>query len=679
MPQALQFIIWTGTFLILLTPLVVAKQLYFPFVTSKVFYFYALTQVIFGAWLVLLLFEPKYRPKPNLILTALAIFLAVLFLSAILGVDFYESFWSQFDRMSGLLTWLHFFAFFITISSFFRDKKSWIKIFSFSVLTASIVGLIGLGENLDQVKTFSDRGGSTLGNSSYLGAYLLFNLFFSAFIYFTFDKGSKKTLALSGFLVILISLIFSGANAALISAFGGMILALCLYLVFSSSRKSGKILGAFVIAVFVLIFAFSGFFLFKDGSTVNKWFVENVGKARLVVWEGAWQGFLEKPVLGWGLENFDIVFVKHFNPCLYTDECGGEAWFDRAHNIVLDTAVTGGILGVLSYTFLLLSFLFVLWRGVFKIKNVSVLSASVFSSLIVAYFVQNLTFFDVASIQIMFFLMLAFGASLSFEFYEEEKNEYNKAVADKKFLGDFFEKTKVLWIAVVSVFTAYSLLFIVILPLNSAYNANKVFAVDYGTSEKKELYEKIISRSPIGNDEALSRLSANLVEFHTQGNFKHDYLEKVIEEFEFFIEELERSAKRNPEDFRTRLRLTELYNRYVVISARVQRVSEFQLTEESDKAVESAEKLVKLSPNHPQALIELSQAVIFKEEFEKALELNKKAIELEPGLINPYFFALHIALNLMNDKAEAEKIAQSAVSQNPLWESDFKAYLSVSD
>ena len=72
---------------------------------------------------------------------------------------------------------------------------------------------------------------------------------------------------------------------------------------------------------------------------------KTTGVSRLNNWKIAYEGFKEKPVLGWGQENYQYVFAKHFLPEMYNDA----PWYDRSHNFLLDWLVSGGILGLLSF------------------------------------------------------------------------------------------------------------------------------------------------------------------------------------------------------------------------------------------------------------------------------------------------------------------------------------------
>ena len=127
LPNLLTRIVRYGVYFVLFTPLIVSSKFYFPFVGPKSIYFMALVEIVFFAWLILAIFYKEYRPRKNLIFLALILFLAILAISSVLGVNPSNSFWSKFERMTGLLMWFHLFAFFLVTSSVFRKKDDWYK------------------------------------------------------------------------------------------------------------------------------------------------------------------------------------------------------------------------------------------------------------------------------------------------------------------------------------------------------------------------------------------------------------------------------------------------------------------------------------------------------------------------------------------------------------------------
>ena len=82
--------------------------------------------------------------------------------------------------------------------------------------------------------------------------------------------------------------------------------------------------------------------------------------ARLFLWVIAVKGWEERPILGWGQENFPYIFAKHYDPGMY----GRAAWVDRAHDALtkdgsrvdrahdiffFDWLTAGGVLGLFTY------------------------------------------------------------------------------------------------------------------------------------------------------------------------------------------------------------------------------------------------------------------------------------------------------------------------------------------
>jgi hypothetical protein len=112
-----------------------------------------------------------------------------------------------------------------------------------------------------------------------------------------------------------------------------------------------------------------------------------------VVWEGGLEAFKEKPLLGWGPDNFEQAFQKYFDNRLYQEDYIGEVWFDRAHNVVVDTLVDVGVLGALAMLAVAGAFILIVYRahkrGVVEEREAMLLYALPF-----VHFLQLQTGFD---------------------------------------------------------------------------------------------------------------------------------------------------------------------------------------------------------------------------------------------------------------------------------------------
>ncbi len=114
------------------------------------------------------------------------------------------------------------------------------------------------------------------------------------------------------------------------------------------------------------------------------------------------KGVMEKPIFGWGQGNFYQVFDKYYDPRMYDQE----PWFDRAHNIIFDWLVAGGILGFGAYLSVWFFVLWYLWRA--PESSLSRIDKSVFTGLLVAYAFHNFFVFDNVVSYLLFFALLAF-------------------------------------------------------------------------------------------------------------------------------------------------------------------------------------------------------------------------------------------------------------------------------
>jgi O-antigen ligase len=649
-------IIRFATYLALFTPLIVNGRFFFPFVGPKSLYFLAFSEIIFFCWLILISIDSKYRPKRNTLLIALSIYLFIFILSSLLGVNVSYSFWSKYERMTGILMHLHLFAFFLVLSSTFKedDFKKFFALSNFVAILASFIAL-------SNIKNPSMRGGGTLGNESFLGTYLLFNLFFA--LYLTLKtKRVARVLSIISFVILSFSLLLIGVNleklsflkalsaiflsqgarAAKLSFYGGLILLLFLWLT-TSKRKTLKILGSSFL-IFSLLFSSFVFFslLTHPEGFFRKIIEKEVGTfgGRMPVWQGAWKGFLERPWLGWGPENFEFSYLRYYNPCMPTQECGGEMWFDRAHNIIFDTLISTGILGMISYLFIFVAAFYILWKNFFK-KKIDFVVPGVFTSLFIAYFIQNLTVFDMISSLLVFFLTLSFVASI------EEKKESEKE-ENKKLNPTYFFFLLVFFLISFNKF--------VIQPTLADSYMISAIKEKVGSSQRLEYFQKTLSTSSLGKFQ--------IRQFFAENEMEHlnpkDLDDKTKKEIEFLIGELKKSTEESPLDFKSFLFLGDLYNLYIFFDA-----SKIQ---EGEKVLRKA---LEISPKNQQAYWSLAQNLIYQGRIGEAISLAEKAVDLEPKYKNSHL----ILIKVLKIAGEEEKIRQKieeALKINPDWEEDFK-------
>ncbi|MFC1595223.1 O-antigen ligase family protein [Patescibacteria group bacterium] len=372
------WIIRTGIFLLLFTPLIVAQDLFFPFITGKAFFFRIIVEIIFGAWLSLAILNPEFRPRKSPLLWVLLAFFSIVVIATIFGADPYHSFWSNFERMEGLVTHLHIFALFVVIAHSFKSQKEWFYFFNASLAISLISAVYGLLQSMGKVPIIGGgRPFAFFGNSIYLAVYLMFHLFIASALFNKIRITWARITYAVIFLFELFVFFLAASRGAFIGLCSGVVVIALLFLFFLRS-KYFRIAG---IAIILCISVLAGVIIFFPESPIvqmsgifNR--LTNISLSslkddpRIMIWGIAWEGFKEKPVLGWGPENFIIPYAKYYNPNLF----GNEAWFDRAHNMLLEWLVTTGISGFLLYIGMSLSALALLIKFV-RSKKLDIITA----------------------------------------------------------------------------------------------------------------------------------------------------------------------------------------------------------------------------------------------------------------------------------------------------------------
>jgi len=79
-------------------------------------------------------------------------------------------------------------------------------------------------------------------------------------------------------------------------------------------------------------------------------------QSRIWSYKTAINAWKEKPIFGWGLENYKWGFLKHFIPDMVNNN-PNDITFDRVHNMPLEILATTGIVGFVAYTYFSILFL----------------------------------------------------------------------------------------------------------------------------------------------------------------------------------------------------------------------------------------------------------------------------------------------------------------------------------
>jgi len=385
----------------------------FSFIFPKIIFFQIFVTISFFAWILLVLKNPAYRPnwKHPLFLTPV-IFLVSLLVTAIFGVDFSNSLWSSQERMLGIVTLLHFYVWFIILSTTYTLEYEWKNILRVSLGVLILVLFFGFSQG------FTIHMTSTLGNQLFLGSYALIH-FYLALILFFYEKNNRwKFFSIFTALIAIITILLTGERTPLIVLFLGIILLPLLLFIGKTSLKA-KVAGIGLYGVIVLLSISLFWFTTPEGRQIGEkklpfifqktlYLFSDGLQDRVTIWSLGLDGFYERPLTGWGWENFNIIFNKYVNAAEHKGILNS-VWFDRSHNQVIDILALSGILGFVAYLFLwlciawLLRVAFIATENTKKKKVIGILSIAFLS-----YFIQNLSIFDTPVTLIMFYLILAF-------------------------------------------------------------------------------------------------------------------------------------------------------------------------------------------------------------------------------------------------------------------------------
>jgi len=415
-----------GLLACLFMPLIVNGSFIFPYIFPKQAFFQIIVEIVFALYLFLAFKNPDWRPRSSWLFKALLAYFLMMVLSSVFGVNTYHSFWSNYERMAGVISLLHYLGFLFVAVNMFKAKKDWYLFFDVSILASVIEALYGLGQLVGLFTSSSGvRIDGTIGNSSFLAGYMLINALLAGWLALE-KKSSGWRWLYSAVIILNLTILYqTETRGAMVGLIAG-ILALFLFLIFARQKDLAQLpfssperLKKYVVAVFIAVFLLGGLiWVGRDSSFVKNnptlyrvthiSLTETTAQTRLLAWKMSLRGFAERPIFGWGPENYATVFNKYYDPYLYPVE----SWFDRSHNAYLDILVNTGLAGFAAYSAIVFLAFWHLWSA-WKKAQINYFTAVIFTVILLSYGVQNIFVFDTQVTLLMFYSLMAFVVFLS--------------------------------------------------------------------------------------------------------------------------------------------------------------------------------------------------------------------------------------------------------------------------
>ncbi|MDP2741443.1 MAG: O-antigen ligase family protein [bacterium] len=688
LPPSFQPSDWSRTTLFRITLTLLASFLLFKYFYKKDFSFSI----------------PKWNFSVYLPFLLLSGFVLTLVLSTIFSQDIRFSIFGSPSRAGGVLNYLFLFIFVIFLSIFIQ-KNDWKKLFKTILAVGLLASSLAFIQSISIFKnifiSYETSGvPSFFGNSTFLAIFMLFMVFFS-FVLFIQEKTKKIKIAyFCFFLIFLFTILITGARAVYLAT----LIAFLYFILFYPVKKSPlqtfktqdykqipqstikhknylvriytwifarklKTLKVIIVAFLILTIAIV---VYVNISPKLPSFIENNPKLsylahnrlsiklvltdlldiRLSVWKITLNAIKEKPILGWGPENFYIGFEKHYDPSLFNLNQQWwmmQRWWDRPHNIFLDIAVSSGIISVIIY---FLFWIVLFWRlQEFKNhqrksavvgENQSVMAHGI-QAMFIGYFIALFFNFDIFPTYILSFFFIGYS------FYLISEQSEKKIVYPLK---TNFAKNKFIYIPLLLLLISFILF----------WNIKPLYLVE------EIVYA--LNRARVGKcDRSLAIMEGvwrknNLLSDYAGLKYADTAKKCVSLENEVFysgksLEALKVSAKFRPKFTGTWLLMGSFTD---ILAAREQNPdNKNKLLQEARTYLEKAKEL---SPKRQEIILEMEKNYLIASDYQTMIKLGEDCIKIDPNVSECYWY-LGIAEIFSGEQEKGKKHIQDSREKGP--------------
>lgn len=591
------------------------KSIY-PFITLKVASFTILVGLVGLIWLALISIAPRYRPRLTNLNTVLLGLLTVLTIASIIGVNPLRSFWSVQERAIGVIGLWHLYLWYLMLASLMRNGDGeMVRIVRWHFWISTAVAATAILQRISPSLFFvigNDRPGGTLGNPSYLASYIAITLFLGVWLFYTTKNAGEKRLLVAAVALQVAVLMLTETRGAILGLTAAFMF--CLWWLaqhhwrtHQGARryvKNWALLGLIALVIFGAIFSLTRRApVWQQIPGIKRIATLSIGggtsQTRLIAWGAALDAAKERPLLGYGFENFRYPFDARFDPRLLRAGLG-DTYFDKPHNIPLEMLVSGGVPAFGLYLGLIGV---LIWR-LRRLPHGWVLIAATIS-----YFVQGLFVFDTIGSYVAVFALFALSETAGFT---EARSHRNLPT----------------WVLPVSLSVA-SLLWL----LSTSYQ----LAIFYSNINQYHILNSFANRTYLNafeyREKALAwptpytnNVHENFLTVAASG-FENDQLPEPKKFIELALAGYKKTLARDP------------HNYFLYINRADAEILFSRLGEEYGADIESdLARANELSPNRQQTHYVRSKYELSKGNVQEAYKEMKAAVDLDPLASDPHYY-----------------------------------------
>lgn len=563
------------------------------------------------------------------------VFVVVSALAAALGVDWEQSVWGSVARGTGLVTTLAFVVWFLSAQRLLT-ARDWNLFWCAAAGAAVVEAFVVIAEAAIPAMRglFHEQGrySGFFGNPALLAGYLTMSTAALVILAPAAGRRGRAVLAVAA-AAIVAALFLTGTRSGIVGLAAATVVGTAV--VFFSGRRSHRLPVAMTTGLAVILltaaFAAPSGTLERVGvpqgvARVLNWHVYVDDPTRIIEWKIALTSFQARPLLGWGPENFQPAFDRHYDPALLQYSFS-ETVSDKPHNIFLEMLVAGGVPLLLAYLGL---FAVAAW-GIIRLRrqgSMATVEAGAAAAMLAAYAVHGFFLFETYATGLLSFSLLAFIAA-----------RMRSAAATEAVRPPLIARIASVGFAAIALvaglFTvpaSISALHALEADTPAVWTKNARFALEAWSVRHREVV-KMLARDfvnrAVKNDETLPFFRDNV---------------KIIRQ------QLEQEAKWHPDDFTVQFMLGQLW------------AMEGELYASPDalqQSLAALEKADAISPRRQAVKFQLGKTLLLGEKTAEAVEVMRSVVAEDETLQEPHWF-LALALIAAGDRAAgADELARA--------------------